>query len=117
MLARKSFDILRNSMEDLTERSKVLKNHEVLVLSTGYEPMFKTGWKRALSAVLSGRAEVIENHETLWIGTSSGKVECPTVVRFITGIIAAMSPCDRTYAYEMPLSALTIPPTSTFPGA
>ena len=94
MLARKSFDILRNSMEDLTERSKVLKNHEVLVLSTGYEPMFKTGWKRALSAVLSGRAEVIENHETLWIGTSSGKVECPTVVRFITGIIAAKIKVD-----------------------
>ncbi len=94
MLARQSFSILKNSMEDLTERSKILKSHQVLVLSTGYEPMFKTGWKRALSAVLSGRAEVVENHKTLWIGTSSGKIECPAVVRFVTGVIAAKIKVD-----------------------
>ena len=59
------------------------------MLSTGYEPLFKTCWKRAISAVLSGRAEVIEKHDTLWIGTSSGKIKCPTKVRFVTGFIFA----------------------------
>ena len=81
--------ILKNKMQDLTKRAALLKKHEVLVLSTGYEPLFKTCWKRAMSAVLSGRAEVIEKHETLWIGTSSGKIACPTKVRFTTGVIAA----------------------------
>lgn len=81
--------ILKNGMQDLSQRARLLKNHEVLVLSTGYEPLFKTCWKRAISAVLSGRAEVVEKHETLWIGTSSGKIECPTKVRFVTGFIAA----------------------------
>ena len=76
-------------MTALSKREVLLKNHEVLVLSTGYEPLFKTCWKRAVSAVLSGRAEIVEKHESLWIGTSSGKIECPTKVRFVTGFIAA----------------------------
>ena len=89
MLVKSNRTILKKCMEDLNKRSQVLKRHEVLVLSTGYEPMFKTGWKRAISAVLSGRAEVIEKHDTLFIGTSAGPIECPTVVRFVTGVIAA----------------------------
>ena len=81
--------ILKNGMQNLSQRARLLKNHEVLVLSTGYEPLFKTCWKRAISAVLSGRAEIVEKHESLWIGTSSGRIECPTKVRFTTGFIAA----------------------------
>ena len=76
-------------MQDLSQRARLLKAHEVLVLSTGYEPLFKTCWKRAISAVLSGRAEIVEKHESLWIGTSGGRIECPTKVRFTTGFIAA----------------------------
>ncbi len=72
-----------------TQRCQQLNTHKVLVLSTGYEPLFKTNWKRALSAVLSGRAEVIEEHDTLWIGTSSGKIQFPVIVRFITGVFNA----------------------------
>ena len=79
--------ILKNVMDETKQAS--LKSHQVLVLSTGYEPLFRTGWKRAISAVLSGRAEVVENHDSLSIGTPSGKIECPTVVRFITGVIAS----------------------------
>ena len=90
MLTSRSVNpILRNKMNALSKREILLKNHEVLVLSTGYEPLFKTCWKRAISAVLSGRAEVIEKHDTLWIGTSSGKIRCPTKVRFVTGFIFA----------------------------
>tara|TARA_Y100000592_G_C5463764_1_gene315498 strand:+ start:567 stop:1106 length:540 start_codon:yes stop_codon:yes gene_type:complete len=81
--------ILINRMVDTQQRCNSLKKQQVLVLSTGYEPLFKTNWKRAISAVLSGRAEVIEEHESLWIGTSSGKIPFPTVVRFVTGVLAA----------------------------
>jgi 5-methylcytosine-specific restriction endonuclease McrA len=76
-------------MLDACERVRQIEKQQVLVLSTGYEPLFKTNWKRAISAILSGRAEVIEEHESLWIGTSSGRMPMPVVVRFITGIIAA----------------------------
>ena len=76
-------------MIDPRERLRKIEKQQVLVLSTGYEPLFKTNWKRAMSAVLSGRAEVVEEHESLWIGTTMGKIPCPIVVRFITGIIAA----------------------------
>ena len=90
MLQKKSSNsILKSGMQDLSQRARLLRSHEVLVLSTGYEPLFKTCWKRAISAVLSGRAEIVEKHESLWIGTSSGRMECPTKVRFVTGFIAA----------------------------
>ena len=76
-------------MSKTSQRNALLEKHKVLVLSTGYEPLFKTCWKRAISAVLSGRAEIVEIHKTLWIGTASGKIECPTKVRFTTGVIAS----------------------------
>jgi 5-methylcytosine-specific restriction endonuclease McrA len=68
--------------------SLALDAHQVLVLSTGYEPLFKTNWKRAITAVFCGRAEIIETHETLCIGTTEGKIQFPTIVRFLTGVIA-----------------------------
>jgi len=67
----------------------LLDNHPVLVLSTGYEPLFKTNWKRAITAVYSGRAEVVETHADLFIRTGTGKIEFPTIVRFVTGVISA----------------------------
>jgi len=65
-----------------------LDRHSVLVLSTGYEPLFTTNWRRAITAVFCGRAEVVEFHQSLWIRTGSGRVQFPVVVRFITGVIA-----------------------------
>ncbi len=94
--------ILNNKMCDLAQRVSLLNHHEVLVLSTGYEPLFKTCWRRAISAVLSGRAEIVEKHATLWIGTSSGKIECPTKVRFTTGFIAAKLRAIKDYSVARP---------------
>jgi len=70
-------------------RLEKLNAQKVLVLSTGYEPLFKTNWKRALSAVFSGRAEVVEEHKTIWVGTTRGKIQLPMTVRFVTGVIGA----------------------------
>jgi 5-methylcytosine-specific restriction endonuclease McrA len=69
--------------------SSILDETPVLMLSTGFEPLFQTNWRRALVAVFGGRAEVIEAHKTLTIGTPSGRIPFPLKVRFITGIIAA----------------------------
>ncbi len=94
--------ILKHRMQDFSERTHLLKNHEVLVLSTGYEPLFKTCWKRAISAVLSGRAEIVEKHEVLWIGTPTGRIECPTKVRFTSGFIAAKLRATLDYKNAKP---------------
>ena len=59
----------------------------VLFLSSGYEPMYKTHWKRAISAVICGRAEVIEHHDSFEIFTSSGPIPFPTIVRYTSGIL------------------------------
>ena len=76
-------------MKQLTCRESLLNTHQVLFLSTGYEPLFKTNWKRAITAVYSGRAEIVETHDTLWIGSGTKKIQFPTIVRFLTGVISA----------------------------
>ena len=67
-------------------RIEKLDSISVLMLSTGYEPLFKTDWKKAVSAVFGGRAEIIEFHESLSIKTSSGDYPLPTKVRFLSGV-------------------------------
>lgn len=71
------------------QHSVILDETPVLMLSTGFEPLFQTNWRRALVAVFGGRAEVIETHATLTIGTPSGRIPFPLKVRFMSGIIAA----------------------------
>ena len=61
----------------------------VLMLSTGYEPLFQTDWKRAIGAIAGGRAEVIAIHEHLTIGTVNGPIPFPVQVRFTSGVVTA----------------------------
>lgn len=67
-------------------RSEILESSLVLVLSTGFEPMFRTSWKRAVSAIVCGRAEIVEKLEGFSIRTGSGEFPFPTKVRFTTGV-------------------------------
>ena len=64
----------------------ILNSTPVLVLSTGYEPLFQTNWKKAISAVIGGRAEIVETRKDISIGTSAGSIPFPSVVRYLTGI-------------------------------
>ena len=61
----------------------------VLMLSMAFEPLFQTNWRRAISAVIGGRAEIIESHEFLLIGTPRGFHAFPLKVRYLSGFIAA----------------------------
>ena len=70
-------------------RRELINRQQILVLSFGFEPLYKTNWKRALSAIVCGRAETIEAHETLCLGTPNGKMKLPTKVRFLTDFVAA----------------------------
>ena len=72
-------------------RSDIMNSSTVLVLSTGYEPLFKTSWKRAVTAVVCGRAEIVEQKAGFFIKTGSGKFPFPTKVRSnnLTGRVGA----------------------------
>ena len=61
---------------------------DVLVLSTGFEPLYHVGWSKAIADVFRGRVEVIENSKTCRIGTVTGSIPMPEVVRFKTGAYA-----------------------------
>jgi 5-methylcytosine-specific restriction endonuclease McrA len=71
----------------IKESSITLDDIEVMVLSTGFEPLYRTNWKRAISDVISGKAEVIENHQGITIGTANGFFEAPATIRILTGIL------------------------------
>ena len=64
-----------------------LNSTPVLVLSTGYEPLFRTNWKKAMVAVIGGRAEVVESRTDMWIRTCSGAIPFPSKVRYLSGIL------------------------------
>ena len=58
----------------------------VQVLSTGYEPLYDTGWQAAMKDILAGRLEVLETHPTIRIGTVNGHEPFPSIVRFKSGV-------------------------------
>ena len=61
---------------------------DVLVLSTGFEPLYRVPWSKAVADTFKGRVEVVETSSTRNIGTSSGSIPMPTVVRFKSGVFA-----------------------------
>lgn len=70
----------------MKNRLATLNATPVIVLSTGYVPLFQTSWQRAISAIYTGRAEIIEEDEELWIGTNAGKHPFPKKIRFTSGV-------------------------------
>ena len=70
----------------MKSRLETLNSTPVIVLSTGYVPIFQTSWQRAVSAIFGGRAEIIETDEELWIGTNTGRFPFPKKIRFKSGV-------------------------------
>ena len=61
---------------------------DVLVLSTGFEPLYHVAWSKAIIDIFVGRVEIIENSDTRFIGTVRGQVPMPMIVRFKKGVFA-----------------------------
>jgi len=83
-----------------TQRIAKINSTPVTVLSTGYEFLYKTDWKKAISDVFGGRAEIIESSDELWIGTSTGKFPFPIKVRYLSGIV--LGKINRYYRTPRP---------------
>ena len=67
----------------------------VKVLSTGYEPLYDTGWQDAMKDVYAGRLEIIETHPTIQIGTVNGQEPFPSTVRFVKGVFLGQIRCHQ----------------------
>jgi 5-methylcytosine-specific restriction endonuclease McrA len=66
-----------------------LQKHEVLVLSVAWEPLYKSDWMRAMTDIISGRAEIVQCHETLQVRSVSSVWKIPRVIRMLTGYVRA----------------------------
>jgi len=59
---------------------------DVLVLSTGFEPLYLVGWSQALADVERGRVEIIQHYKDRKIGTVLGSLQMPKIIRFLKGV-------------------------------
>ena len=59
---------------------------DVLVLSTGFEPLYLVGWSQALADVERGRVEIIQHYKNRKIGTILGSLRMPKIIRFLKGV-------------------------------
>tara|TARA_Y100000310_G_scaffold321716_1_gene379735 strand:- start:6588 stop:7106 length:519 start_codon:yes stop_codon:yes gene_type:complete len=60
---------------------------DTLVLSSGYEPMNKITWKRAISLWFAGKVEIVEEYTDRFIRTVDEVFKVPAVVRFVGNVI------------------------------
>jgi 5-methylcytosine-specific restriction endonuclease McrA len=61
--------------------------HEVVVLSVAWEPLYKSDWMRAMTDVISGKAEVIQYHEVLQVRSANCSWKLPSTIRMLSGYI------------------------------
>jgi len=56
---------------------------DTLVLSQSYQPITRVSWQKAMTWVLTGRVEVVEEYEDRVIHTVSEVFQMPSVIRFV----------------------------------
>jgi 5-methylcytosine-specific restriction endonuclease McrA len=59
---------------------------ETLVLSSGYEPVARVHWQRAVALLFQGKVEVVEEYDDKEIRSITFTLKMPSVVRFLRAI-------------------------------
>jgi len=59
---------------------------ETLVLDTGYQPVARVHWQRAITLLFMGKVEVVEEYEDSSIKSVTFSLKMPSVVRFLRSI-------------------------------
>ena len=59
---------------------------ETLVLDTGYVPVARVRWQRAVTLLFMGKVEVIEEYEDRSIKSVTFSIKMPSIVRFIRAL-------------------------------
>src|ERR1043165_5507572 len=53
---------------------------DTLVLSTGYEPMARVPWQRAVTLLFAGKVEVVEEYEERHVRAIAFSIRLPSVI-------------------------------------
>jgi 5-methylcytosine-specific restriction endonuclease McrA len=56
---------------------------ETLVLSTGYEPLARVPWQRAIHLLFLGKVEIVEEYDDRLIRSVTFSLKMPSVIRFL----------------------------------
>lgn len=64
-----------------------LECFEVLVLSSAWEPLYRSDWMRAMTDVISGKAEVIQYHDFLAVRSVNSSWKLPRTIRMLSGYV------------------------------
>jgi len=59
---------------------------ETLVLDTGYIPVARVHWQRAVTLLFMGKVEVIEEYEDRAIKSVTFSINMPSIVRFVRAV-------------------------------
>lgn len=59
---------------------------DTLILSAAYEPMKRISWQQAMTLMLSGRVEIVEEYDDRHVRTVSVAFNMPSVVRFVRAL-------------------------------
>src|SRR5262249_12704835 len=59
---------------------------DTLVLDTGYQPVARVPWMRAVALIWSGKVEVVEEYADWTVRSVTVELKVPCVVRFLRGV-------------------------------
>ncbi|TNF35902.1 MAG: HNH endonuclease [Deltaproteobacteria bacterium] len=59
---------------------------DTLILSAAYEPIERVSWQRAMTLLVAGRAELVEEYEDRHVRTVRYVYAMPSVLRFVSGL-------------------------------
>ena len=59
---------------------------DTLVLSTGYEPLARITWQRAIHLLFLGKVEIVEEYDDRLIRSVTISLKMPSVIRFLRAI-------------------------------
>lgn len=58
---------------------------DTLVLDATYQPISRISWQRAMTLIVGGRVELVEEYDDRHVRTVSFVFQMPSVVRYVTG--------------------------------
>src|SRR5208282_6273340 len=59
---------------------------ETLVLSTGYEPVARVPWQRAIHLLFLGKVEIVEEYDDRLVRSVTVSLNMPSVIRFLRAV-------------------------------
>ena len=75
----------------------------VLLLDKRYQPIKIISWKKAMSLLVTGRAEAVVEYEDVWIRSTTKSFKLPSILKMLVGLAKKMTrkiPFSRANVFE-----------------